>query len=176
LYSDISLLTTNEVYANDVSEFFNVITGHSVPDSYQYLITAPRDMRTQLVALIQQEAKNARAGLPSGIMVKINSLEDKSCIDALYEASQAGVPIKLVIRGICCIRPQRKNLSENIQVRSLVGDYLEHTRIYYFHNNGDPKLYGGSADMMNRSFDRRIESLFLINDYVLKHECIHIPN
>jgi len=174
LYSDISLLTTNEVYANDVSEFFNVITGHSVPDSYQYLITAPRDMRTQMVALIQQEAKNARAGLPSGIMVKINSLEDKSCIDALYEASQAGVPIKLVIRGICCIRPQRKNLSENIQVRSLVGDYLEHTRIYYFHNNGNPKLYGGSADMMNRSFDRRIESLFLINDYVLKHECIHI--
>jgi polyphosphate kinase len=174
LYSDISLLTTNETYANDVSEFFNVITGHSVPDSYNYLITAPRDMRTQLVALIKQEAANAKAGLTSGIMIKINSLEDKSCIDALYEASKAGVSIKLIIRGMCCLRPQRKNLSENIQVRSLVGDYLEHTRIYYFHNNGDPKVYGGSADMMNRSFDRRIESLFLIHDHMLMQECIHI--
>jgi len=174
LYSDISLLTTNEAYANDVSEFFNVITGHSIPSDYQLLITAPRDMRRKLIALINNEAENAKKGLPCGIVIKTNSLEDKSTIDALYDASEAGVPIKLIIRGICCLRPHREGLSSNIQVRSLVGDFLEHTRLYYFHNEGDPKVFGGSADMMNRSFDRRIESLFLITDPVLKQECVHI--
>lgn len=174
LYSDISLLTSKETYANDVGEFFNVITGHSMPTTYKLLITAPRDMRNQLIALIKNEANNAKQGLPCGIVIKINSLEDQSTIDALYEASEAGVPIQLIVRGICCLRPQRKGLSSNIQVRSLVGDFLEHTRLYYFHNQGDPQVYGGSADMMNRSFDRRIESLFLITEPALKQECIHI--
>ncbi|SFC67673.1 polyphosphate kinase [Flexibacter flexilis DSM 6793] len=174
LYTDIGLLTTNEVYANDVSEFFNAITGHSVPDEYKYLITAPRDMRNQLIELIRQEAENARNGLPSGIVIKVNSLEDKATIDELYKASQAGVTIKLIVRGICCLRPHRKGLSDNITVRSIVGDLLEHTRIYYFHNGGNPKVYGGSADMMNRSFDRRLESLFLIVDEKLKQEAINI--
>lgn len=174
IYTDLGLLTTDEDYAEDVSEFFNVITGHSVPDYYKNLITAPREMRKALIALIQNEAENARKGLSAGIAIKVNSLEDREVIDALYEASQAGVPIKLIVRGICCLRPKRAGLSENIEVISIVGDYLEHTRIYYFHNDGNPKIYGGSADMMVRSFDRRLESLFLITDKFLRMQCINI--
>lgn len=168
LYTDIGLLTTNEVYTQDIAEFFNVITGHSLPNEYQYLITAPRDMREQLLRLIRLEAENARRGLPSGICIKVNSLEDKEVIDELYKASEAGVPVRLIVRSICCLRPKRAGLSDNITVRSIVGDYLEHTRIYYFHNNGDPKVYGGSADVMVRSFDRRIESLFFLADQRVK--------
>ncbi|QNF33020.1 polyphosphate kinase 1 [Adhaeribacter swui] len=174
LYTDISLLTTNETYAHDVSEFFNVITGHSLPNDYEYLITAPKDMRLQIAELIRSEARNARRGLPSGIVMKMNSLEDKEIIDELYRASKAGVPIKLIVRGICCLRPGRKSLSENISVSSIVGEYLEHTRLFYFHNNNEPKVFGGSADMMVRSFDRRIEALFLIVDEQLKKEAITI--
>ncbi|HSI90779.1 MAG TPA: polyphosphate kinase 1, partial [Adhaeribacter sp.] len=173
-YTDISLLTSDEVYAHDVSEFFNVITGHSFPDTYQYLITAPKDMRQQLIELVRNEARNAKLGLPSGIVIKVNSLEDKFLIDEFYQASQAGVPIKLIIRGICCLRPGRENLSENIFVSSIVGNYLEHSRLYYFHNNGEPKVYGGSADIMVRSFERRIEALFLIENEDMKKESINI--
>ncbi len=174
LYTDIGLITTKEIYARDVSEFFNAITGHSYPQKYDYLLTAPVRMRTDLISLIRQEAKNAKAGLPSGIVIKVNSLQDDKFIDALYKASQAGVPIKLIVRGICCLRPGRKGLSENIMVKSIVGNYLEHSRIFYFHNNGDPKVYGGSADAMVRSFDRRIESLFLFVDEQCKQEAINI--
>ncbi|QDK78855.1 polyphosphate kinase 1 [Spirosoma sp. KCTC 42546] len=174
LYTDIGLLTTNETYTHDISEFFNVITGHSLPNEYQYLITAPRDMRDQLVRLIRLEAENAKRDLPSGICIKVNSLEDKQVIDELYKASQAGVPIRLIVRSICCLRPQREGLSEHITVRSIVGDFLEHTRIYYFHNNGDPKVYSGSADVMVRSFDRRIESLFYLADLRVKQQAILI--
>ncbi len=174
LYTDLGLLTTNEMYAHDVSEFFNAITGHSVPRVYENLITAPKDMRNQLVELIQNEAENARKGLPCGIVIKINSLQDKKTISELYEASRAGVPIKLIVRGICCLRPGREGLSENVEVISIVGNFLEHSRIYYFQNNDDPKVYLGSADVMVRSFDRRIESLFLIIDPVLRKQCVNI--
>ncbi|WP_304517255.1 polyphosphate kinase 1 [Cecembia rubra] len=174
LYTDIGLLTTNEVLANDVSEFFNVITGHSMPTVYQNLITAPRDMRNQLIEFIEQEAENARNGLPSGIFIKVNSLEDSEIIYALYRASQSGVPIKLIIRGICCLRPGRRGLSENIEVISIVGDFLEHSRIYHFHNNGHTRTYAGSADMMVRSFDKRLESLFRIEDPVLEKQLMNI--
>jgi polyphosphate kinase len=174
IYTDIGILSSKEIYANDVSEFFNVITGHSKPDIYEYLITSPRDMRNQLVGMIRLEAENARKGLPSGIVLKINSLEDQTSIEELYKASQAGVPIKLIVRGICCLRPGRQGLSESIKVKSIVGDFLEHTRVYYFNNAGSPKVYGGSADMMNRSFDRRLESLFLITDDKLKKQVISI--
>ncbi|ELR72505.1 Polyphosphate kinase [Fulvivirga imtechensis AK7] len=174
LYTDLGLLTTNEVYAHDVSEFFNVLTGHSLPNVYLNLITAPKDMRPQLIKLIRNEAENARKGLPSGIVIKINSLQDKESIDEMYAASQAGVPIKLIVRGMCCLRPGRKGLSENIQVLSIVGHYLEHSRIYYFHNQGNSKVYIGSADMMVRSFERRLESLFMITDDLLKHQLINI--
>lgn len=174
LYTDIGLLSTNEVYAEDVSEFFNVITGHSQPATYRNLITSPRDMRIQLVNLIQKEAENARQGIASGIIIKINSLQDREFIDALYDASRAGVKITLIVRGICCLRPGRIGNSENIEVISIIGEYLEHSRIYYFHNQGDPKVYIGSADAMVRSFDRRIESLFRIEQPILKKQVMNI--
>lgn len=174
LYTDIGLLTTDDGLTRDISEFFNVVTGHSQPYSYQHLITAPREMRPKLIEMIQQEARNAEKGLPSGICIKINSLQDKKIIDELYKASQAGVSIRLIVRGICCLRPQRKGLSDNITVRSIVGDFLEHTRIFYFHNAGIPKIYGGSADVMVRSFDRRIESLFEFIKPKVRQQVIHI--
>ena len=174
LYTDLSLLTSNESYANDVQEFFNVITGHSMPEDYDNLITAPTRMRRDLISLIDQEKENAIGGKPSGIVIKLNSLQDKDAIYALYEASKAGVPVKLIVRGICCLRPGREGLSENITVRSVVGEYLEHSRIFYFHNDGDPKVYCGSADMMVRSFDRRLESLFIISDPLLKKQAVNI--
>lgn len=176
IYTDIGMMTTNEIYARDVSEFFNAITGHSVPRIYTYLLTAPKDMRQQLIDLINDETANARKGLTSGIVIKVNSLQDKHVIRELYKASKAGVPIKLIVRGICSLRPGRKNLSETIEVYSIVGDYLEHSRLYYFHNNGDPKVYSGSADIMIRSFDRRIESLYLIEDELIRAECINLLN
>ncbi|MPR32459.1 polyphosphate kinase 1 [Salmonirosea aquatica] len=176
LYTDIGLLTTNEEYTHDISEFFNVITGHSLPSDYRNLITAPRQMRERLIAMIQQEAENARQGLPSGICIKINSLEDRAVIDELYKASQAGVPIDLIVRGICCLRPGRTDLSDNIRVKSIVGNFLEHSRIFYFHNAGNPLVYGGSADVMVRSFDRRIESLFILVNERVKQEAILMLN
>ena len=174
LYTDLGLLTTDEDFANDISEFFNVITGHSYPSSYRKLITAPKDMREQLVNMIRTEAENAKNGLPALIVIKINSLEDRATIDELYAASQAGVKIRLIIRGMCCLRPGREELSENIQIISVVGHYLEHSRIYYFHNNGEPNVYIGSADMMVRSFERRLESLFKISDDLLLRQVINI--
>jgi polyphosphate kinase len=173
-YADISLMTTNEVYANDVSEFFNVITGHSMPKTYENLITAPLNIRNQLTAMIRQEAQNAKQGLPCGIVIKVNAMEDEATIEELYKASQAGVPIQLIVRGICCLIPQKPGLSTNITVRSIVGDFLEHARIFYFHNQGDAKVYIGSADIMVRSFDKRIESLFVIKSPMLKQQVINI--
>ncbi|MFN8437018.1 MAG: polyphosphate kinase 1 [Cytophagales bacterium] len=174
IYTDLALLTTKEHYANDVSEFFNVITGHSQPEEYKYLIAPPENMREELIALVEQEIQNKKAGKVSGIVIKINSLQDLEFIDSLYRASQAGVSVKLIIRGMCCLRPQRMGLSENITVRSIVGEFLEHTRLFYFHNDGQPLIYGGSADAMVRSFDRRVESLYLITEHNLKQEAINI--
>ncbi len=174
LYTDIGLMTSDETYANDVQEFFNVITGHSMPEEYENLITAPVHMRSKLIDLIYAEKENALSGKPSGMVIKLNSLQDKDIIDAFYEASKAGVPIKLIVRGICCLRPGRNGLSENITVRSIVGEYLEHSRIFYFHNNGKAKVYCGSADMMVRSFDRRLESLFIVKDALLKQQLVNI--
>jgi polyphosphate kinase len=174
LYTDIGVLSSNDKYADDVSEFFNVITGHSLPSSYENLLTAPRYMRDRLIEKIQREAKNAKNGLASGMVIKVNSLQDKKTINALYEASQAGVVTKLIVRGICCLRPGREGLSENISVCSIVGDYLEHSRIYYFHNHGKSEVYIGSADAMVRSFDRRLESMFRVEDKRNKQEAINI--
>lgn len=173
-YTDLSLLSTNETYAYDVSEFFNVITGHSHPTSYVNLITSPNDMRLQLCNLIRKEAENARNGLAASIIIKLNSIQDKELIDVLYEASQAGVSIKLIVRGMCSLRPGRKGISENIEVISIVGEFLEHSRIYYFHNRGNPKVYIGSADAMVRSFDRRIESLFMIVDEIPRKQAMNV--
>jgi len=176
LYTDLGLLTTDIRITQDIAEFFNVITGHSMPTHYEHLITAPRDMRNRLIEMIEHEVENHKAGLPAGICWKINSLQDTLTMDALYKASKAGVPILLIVRGICCLRPQRPGLSENIYIKSIVGNYLEHTRIFYFHNNEDPKVYGGSADVMVRSFDRRIESLFELVNSRAKNLAITILN
>jgi len=173
-YTDISLLTSKETYSSDVSEFFNVITGHSNPKHYRNLITAPNEMRNQLCALIRAEAENAKQGLTSGIVIKVNSVQDKEFIDTLYEASQAGVPIKLIVRGMCCLRPGKKKLSETIEVISIIGEFLEHSRIYYFHNQGNPKVYIGSADAMVRSFDRRLESLVHLEEDILRQQAMNI--
>lgn len=174
LYSDISLMTTDEGYIQDVAEFFKLITGHAFPKSYQNLMIAPLNIRDQLKAMIRQEIHNVQQGLQAGIVIKVNTLEDKAVIDTLYQASQAGVPIQLIVRGICCLIPNKPALSENITIRSIIGDFLEHARIYYFHNQDNPKVYVGSADMMARSFDRRIEALFAIQDPVLKQQVINI--
>lgn len=176
LYTDLGLLTTDIRITQDIAEFFNVITGHSMPTHYEHLITAPRDMRNRLIEMIEHEADNHKAGLPAGICWKINSLQDTLTMEALYKASKAGVPILLIVRGICCLRPQRPGLSENIYIKSIVGNYLEHTRIFYFHNNEDPRVYGGSADVMVRSFDRRIESLFELVNSRAKNLAITILN
>jgi len=124
--------------------------------------------------MVRREAENAKNGSPSGVVIKLNSIQDKELIDELYAASQAGVKIKLIVRGICCVRPGRKELSENIEVISIVGEYLEHSRIYYFHNSGNPKVYIGSADAMVRSFDRRIESLFSLQEDLPKKQAMNI--
>ena len=176
LYTDLGLLTTDIRITQDIAEFFNVITGHSMPTHYEHLITAPRDMRNRLIEMIEHEVDNHKAGLPAGICWKINSLQDTLTMEALYKASKAGVPVLLIVRGICCLRPQRPGLSDNIYIKSIVGNYLEHTRIFYFHNNADPKVYGGSADVMVRSFDRRIESLFELVNSRAKNLAITILN
>ena len=176
LYTDLSLMTSNQKYTKDALEFFNVITGHSVPDDYENLITAPIYMRDKIISLIQGEIENSLSGGEGKICIKINSLQDKDVINKLYEASNNGVKVCLIVRGICCLRPGREGLSENIKVLSIVGDYLEHSRLYYFHNGGNSIIYSGSADVMIRSFKRRIESLFKINDEFIKKEAITILN
>ena len=157
LYTDLSLMTSNQKYTKDALEFFNVITGHSVPDDYENLITAPIYMRDKIISLIQGEIDTSLSGGEGKICIKINSLQDKDVINKLYEASNSGVKVCLIVRGICCLRPGREGLSENIKVLSVVGDYLEHSRLYYFHNGGNPIIYSGSADVMIRSFKRRID-------------------
>ena len=176
LYTDLSLMTSNQKYTKDALEFFNVITGHSVPDDYENLITAPIYMRDKIISLIQGEIDTSLSGGEGKICIKINSLQDKDVINKLYEASNSGVKVCLIVRGICCLRPGREGLSENIKVLSIVGDYLEHSRLYYFHNGGNPIIYSGSADVMIRSFKRRIESLFRINEEFIKKEAITILN
>ncbi len=174
LYTDLGLLSSREEYARDVSDFFNVITGHSLPTNYKYLITSPHNMRSQLIEKINREAENARNGKRGRIIIKVNSLQDKKSIEALYEASRAGVSIDLIVRGVCCLRPGRQGLSENIRVISIVGDFLEHSRIYYFYNDGAPEVYSGSADMMVRSFERRMESLFMVTDDFVRKQVLNI--
>ena len=176
LYTDIGLMTSNKSYTKDALKFFNVITGHSVPEDYENLLTAPIYMRDKIISFIKNEIKNVKNGGEGKICIKINSLQDKSVINKLYDASNAGVRICLIVRGICCLRPGRKNLSENIKVISIIGDYLEHSRLYYFHNDNDPLVFSGSADVMIRSYKRRIESLFKINDELIKKQAITILN
>ena len=172
VYSDVGFMTAKDAYTHDVSEFFNAITGHSYPDRYTHLVTSPREMSRSLTAFIQREIDNKRKGLPAAVVIKVNSLQDRHIIKQLYRASQEGVIVRLIVRGICCLRPGRKKISENITVRSLVGRYLEHARIFYFENHPHEALYVGSADIMVRSLEGRVEVMTEIIDKSLKSELI----
>jgi polyphosphate kinase len=165
LYTDLSLFTSREDITEDVANTFNTLTGFSREPEFERLLVAPFNLHTRMIELIDVEAANAAAGKPARIMAKMNSLVDKATIDHLYTASQAGVQIDLIVRGICCLVPGVPGLSENIRVRSIVGRYLEHARIFYFQNaEAEPHLFAGSADWMPRNFFRRIEVIFPIDD------------
>lgn len=172
-YADIGLLTADESYARDVANFFHVIIGRVPAIRYENLITTSFDIRQRLIAMIRQEAHHAQQGRAAGIVIKVNALDDATTIEALYQASQVGVPIQLIVRGICCLRPQKPQFSTNITVRSIVGEFLEHARVFYFHDQGRAKVYVGSADIRDRSFKKRIESLFLIKHHVCKQQVIN---
>jgi polyphosphate kinase len=170
VYTDLGILTSNTEIAQDASSLFNFLTGYSQHDKYKRLIVAPLNMRESLIALIRREAKNKAAGKPAKIIIKVNSITDSELIRELYKASAAGVEIDMIIRGICTLRPGIAGLSENIRVRSIIGRFLEHSRIYYFANGGGEmdQMFIGSADLMNRSFDRRVEVLTPVLDAEIK--------
>lgn len=157
LYTDLGLITCDESLAADISELFNSLTGYSRQTEYRRLLVAPVNMRSRVMEMIQRETANARAGQGGRITAKMNALVDPHIIEALYEASQAGVEIDLIIRGICCLRPGVAGLSDNIRVLSIIGRFLEHSRIWMFENVGEPEYYFGSADWMPRNLDRRVE-------------------
>ncbi|GAB2466656.1 polyphosphate kinase [Conyzicola lurida] len=159
IYEDLGLLTADDVVGKDLTRLFNELSGYAIEKKFKRLLVAPLHLRKGLLKHIRNETENAKAGLPSGIRLKMNSIVDEAIIDALYHASNAGVPVDLVVRGICGIRPGVEGMSENIRVRSVLGRYLEHARIFSFVNGGDPQVYIGSADMMHRNLDRRIEAL-----------------
>jgi polyphosphate kinase len=163
-YTDLGLLTSNEEIASDATALFNFLTGYSQPGEYKRLIVAPTALRDRLIALIRRERKHKAAKRPARIVIKVNSLTDDLVIEELYRASQAGVEIDLIVRGICCLRPGVKGLSENIRVRSVVGRFLEHSRVFYFANGGKEEIFLGSSDIMPRNFDRRVEVLTPVLD------------
>ena len=170
LYTDFGLFTCNEEICTDVSDIFNYLTGYSKQTEFNKLIVAPINMREKVLALIMREIENVRSGSEGEIILKLNALVDPIIISSLYEASNAGVKIKLIIRGICCLVPNVPNLSENIKVISIVGRFLEHSRVLYFYNKGNKEIYLSSADMMQRNLDRRVEIIFPIENSELKNE------
>ncbi|MCZ2812607.1 RNA degradosome polyphosphate kinase [Modestobacter sp. VKM Ac-2979] len=166
IYEDLGILTADPRVGADLTDLFNTLTGYSRQTTYRSLMVAPHGIRTGLVEKIRREARHAAEGKPAGIRIKVNSLVDEQIIDALYEASLAGVPVELVIRGICALRPGVPGLSENIRVRSIVGRFLEHSRVVNFANDGSPEWWLGSSDLMHRNLDRRVEVLLRVNDPV----------
>ena len=174
LYTDCGLFTCHPQIGEDATAVFNMLSGYSEPLSWNRLSVAPIWLRKRFMRMISREAENARNKKPARIIVKVNSLCDKDIIAALYEASCAGVQIDMIIRGICCLKAGVPGISENIHVRSIVGNFLEHSRIFYFENDGSPEIYMGSADWMPRNLDRRVEITFPIMDETLKEEVYHI--
>jgi len=172
LYTDLGLFTSNEEICTDVSDIFNYLTGYSKQVEFKKLIVAPINMREKILSLIMREVQNVNSGSEGKIILKLNALVDPVIISGLYEASNAGVKIDLIVRGICCLIPQIPGLSENIKVISIVGRFLEHSRVFYFLNNGNEEVYLSSADMMQRNLDRRVEIAFPIEDLKLKNEII----
>jgi len=166
VYTDLSLLTCREDIAADVSEVFNYLTGYSKRDVYTKLIVAPINLRKTMMDLIDRERDHAKNGRAAHMVLKMNSLTDVETIAALYEASKAGVKIDMIIRGICSLIPGVKGISENIRVLSIVGRFLEHSRVFYFANGGKPELFLSSADLMGRNLDHRVELMFPVEDPV----------
>ncbi len=164
LYTDLGLFTCRPAFGEDATNLFNLLTGICQFQETKRILVAPFQLHERMIALINREADNARKGLPARVIAKMNSLVDQKIIEALYRASQAGVKIDLIVRGICCLRPQVSGISENIQVRSIVDRFLEHSRIFYFENACQPEIFVGSADWMPRNFFRRIEFVFPIED------------
>ncbi|WP_418751637.1 RNA degradosome polyphosphate kinase [Frisingicoccus sp.] len=174
MYTDMGLLTCAKPIGEDATAVFNMLSGYSEPLAWNKLSLAPLWLRDRFIELIHQEEVNAREGRPAHIIAKMNSLCDKGIIMALYKASAAGVKIELIIRGICCLKTGIPGISENITVKSIVGNFLEHSRIFYFYNNGWENVFMGSADWMPRNLDRRVEIMFPVEDEACKKEVMHI--
>lgn len=174
LYTDCGLLTCNRMIGEDATAVFNMLSGYSEPLAWNKLAVAPLWLRNRFLGMIRREKAHAEAGKKAHIVAKMNSLCDKEIIAALYEASAAGVKIELIVRGICCLKVGIPGVSEHISVRSIVGNFLEHSRIFYFYNNGEENVYMGSADWMPRNLDKRVEILFPVENPALKEQVIHI--
>ena len=164
LYTDIGVITSDTDIVADVADVFNMLTGYSSQADYRSLIVAPTGLRKRLVELIDREAEHARQGRPARLIIKVNALTDDQMIRTMYRASQAGLDIELIVRGVCCLRPGIPGISDRIHVRSVVGRFLEHSRIYWFLNGGAEEMYIGSADLMERNLDRRVEMLYPVRD------------
>ena len=174
LYTDCGIFTCDERFGEDATAVFNMLSGYSEPKRWNKLIVAPIWMKDRFLSLIEREAENARKGLPAHIRAKMNSLCDPKIIAGLYYASSCGVQVELLVRGICCLKVGVPGISENIRVRSIVGEFLEHSRIFYFENGGNPEIYMGSADWMPRNLDRRVEIVFPVEDEKIKKELEHV--
>jgi len=173
IYTDFSFLTSDPDLGADATDLFNYLTGYSRQTRFRKMLVAPINLRQRIAQMILRETEHARAGRPARLIFKMNALVDAEMIDLLYAASQSGVKIDLIVRGISCLRPGIKGLSENIQLISIVGRFLEHARAYYFENGGDPQLYLGSADLMPRNLDRRVEVVFPVENPEIRN---HIVN
>ena len=164
IYTDVGLFTANPRVVDDVSEVFNALTGYTRRQDYNELLVAPMGLRSRLMALLEREAAHAQAGRPARVIIKCNAVTDPAIVRALYRASQAGVRIDMIVRGVCALKPGLAGVSETIHVRSVVGRFLEHSRIYWFENGGTAEVYIGSADLMERNLDRRVETLCRVAD------------
>ena len=173
LYTDISFLTKDPEICADVGEVFNSLTGFSSQEHFRKLLVAPRSLRSEIIARIDREITRQQEHGDGYIAMKMNALVDRACIYALYRASQAGVKIDIQVRGMCCLRPGVPGLSETIDVTSIVGRFLEHVRIYYFRNGGEEELFLGSADLMPRNLDRRVETVFPVESKRLRSRILH---
>jgi polyphosphate kinase len=175
MYEDIGMFTCDPILGQDAATLLKYLTGEDPNQEYQKLLVAPFNLRQRLESLIRREMERTKSGIPARLIFKVNSLTDIGMINLLYEASQAGVQIDLFVRGMCCLRPGVQGLSENIRVTSIVGRYLEHSRIYYFFNGGQEQIYLGSADLMERNLNRRVELLFPIeNPEHVRHICENV--
>jgi polyphosphate kinase len=168
IYTDLGIFTADEEIGADATDLFNFLTGFSRFKGYRSLLVAPLNLRERMTGFIRREAEHAAAGRPARVLAKMNSLTDVGIIQELYDASRAGVPVDLIVRGMCMLRPGVPGLSETIRVRSIVGRFLEHSRVFYFANGGEEEVYTGSADWMSRNLDRRVEVVAPVKDAGLR--------